>query len=115
MGKNKKHRSGIVFSTNPDHQYEFQSEEDVKTLPPQQQKLKVEIDRKNRKGKEVTVIYGWEGSQDDLKALGKMLKSKCGVGGSVKDNEILIQGNFKQKVYDLLKSNGYSQTKTVGG
>lgn len=115
MGKNKKHRSGIVFSTNKDHEYEYHEEEEMQTLPPQQQQLKVEIDRKNRKGKAVTVVYGWEGSDDDLKALGKMLKSKCGVGGSVKDGEILIQGQFKQKIYDLLKVEGYSQTKMVGG
>jgi len=115
MGKNKKHRSGIVFSTNPDHEYDHFQDEEMETLPPQQQKLKVEIDRKNRKGKAVTVVYNWEGSDDDLKALGKMLKTKCGVGGAVKNGEILIQGQFKQKIYDLLKAEGYSQTKMVGG
>jgi len=115
MGKNKKHRSGIVFSTNPDHEYSHHEDEEMETLPPQQQKLKVEIDRKNRKGKAVTVVYNWEGSDDDLKALGKMLKTKCGVGGAVKNGEILIQGQFKQKIYDLLKAEGYSQTKMVGG
>ena len=115
MGKNKKHRSGIVFSTNSDHEYEYDKDDGKETLPPQQQKLKVEIDRKNRKGKDVTLVYGWEGTDDDLKVLGKMLKSKCGVGGTVKNGEIMIQGNFKQKIYDLLKVDGYSQTKMVGG
>ena len=115
MGKNKKHRSGVVFSTNPDHAYEYDKDEESETLPPQQQKLKVEIDRKNRKGKDVTLVYGWEGTDDDLKVLGKMLKSKCGVGGTVKNGEIMIQGNFKQKIYDLLKVDGYTQTKMVGG
>ncbi|MBT8221161.1 MAG: translation initiation factor [Bacteroidia bacterium] len=113
--KNKKNRAGVVYSTNPDHQYQYQSDEEMDTLPPQQQQLRVEIDRKNRKGKAVTVVYGFEGSTDDLKDLGKMLKTKCGVGGTVKDDEILIQGNFKTKIYDLLKSMGYSQTKMVGG
>jgi translation initiation factor 1 len=82
---------------------------------PNQQKLYVSIDRKQRAGKEVTLVEGYVGSDDDLKELSKMLKSKCGVGGSAKDGEILIQGSFKQKVFDLLIAAGYSQTKQKGG
>jgi len=116
MAKNKKNRRlGVVFSTDPDYQYQQEAEETADTSPKQQQKLRVQIDRKKRRGKEVTLITGFLGSTDDLKALGKFLKSKCGVGGSVKDGEILIQGNHKVKIIDLLKSDGYSQTKGVGG
>jgi len=115
MGKkSKKNRIGVVYSTNPDYDYEHESEA-VETLPNQQQKLRVMIDRKKRKGKEVTLVTGFVGNADDMKTLGKMLKSKCGVGGSAKDGEIIIQGNNKQKVIDLLKKEGYSQTKGVGG
>ncbi|MEM6320121.1 MAG: translation initiation factor [Bacteroidota bacterium] len=111
----KKNRRGVVYSTNPDYDYEYEENEEMETLPNQQQKLRVMIDRKKRKGKEVTLITGFVGTSDDLKDLGKMLKSKCGVGGSAKDGEIIVQGNNKQKVIDLLKREGYSQTKGVGG
>lgn len=112
-GKNK--RSGIVFSTNPDYEYQYQQDEESELLPPQQQRLRVFIDRKQRKGKEVTLVTGFVGPADDLKDLGKLLKSKCGVGGSAKDGEILIQGNQRDKVVDLLLKEGYSQTKKSGG
>jgi translation initiation factor 1 len=114
MAKKQQKIQNVVYSTNPDFSYEFEQEEDIQTLTPQQQRLYVSIDRKQRAGKEVTLIEGFVGSEDDLKELGKILKSKCGVGGSVKDNEILIQGNFKQKIYDLLRKEGYSQTKQKG-
>ena len=115
MGKkSKKNRIGVVYSTNPDYDYDHE-EDNVATLPVQQQKLRVMIDRKQRKGKEVTLITGFIGTEDDLKALGKLLKSKCGVGGSAKNGEIIVQGNNKQKVLDLLKKEGYTQTKGVGG
>ena len=104
----------MVYSTNPNFAYEFEQTDDIQTLPPQQQRLYVSIDRKQRAGKEVTLIEGYVGTEDDIKDLGKILKSKCGVGGSVKDNEILIQGNFKQKIFDLLIKEGYSQTKQKG-
>ena len=116
MGKkNKNRRTGIVFSTNPDHEYEYDNNQEEETMAKSDQKLRVMIDRKKRKGKEVTLVTGFIGQEDDLKALGKLLKSKCGVGGSVKDGEILVQGNNKQKVIDLLIKDGYSQTKGVGG
>ena len=90
----KKEKLNVVYSTNPNFNYEFEEEETIETLPKNQQKLYVSIDRKQRGGKEVTLVEGFVGSEDDLKDLGKMLKSKCGVGGTAKDNEILIQGNF---------------------
>ena len=115
MGKkNKKNRIGVVYSTNPDYEYEHE-EDPVETLPNPQQKLRVMIDRKQRKGKEVTLVTGFVGTEEDLKDLSKLLKSKCGVGGSAKNGEIIVQGNNKQKVIDLLKKEGYSQTKGVGG
>lgn len=106
-----KDRLGMVYSTNPDYQFETASEKEAETLPPQQQKLRVKIDRSHRGGKTVTLITGFIGTEDDLKALGKWLKSKCGVGGSTKDGEILVQGDFKAKVIELLLKEGYTQTK----
>lgn len=114
MAKKQKNIQNVVYSTNPNFSYEYEQEATPDTLVPQQQKLYVSLDRKQRAGKEVTLIEGFIGSDEDLKKLGKILKSKCGVGGSVKDNEILIQGNFKQKIYDLLLKEGYSQTKQKG-
>lgn len=102
---------GFVFSTNPDFEFEVPSSD--ATLAPSAQRLEAHLDKKNRAGKIATVIKGFQGSEDDLKALGKMLKSKCGVGGSVKDNEIIIQGNFRDKLIDILKKEGYV-VKRVG-
>lgn len=110
-----KDRLNVVYSTNPDYIYETtKEEEEVTTLPPQQQKLRVSTDRHQRGGKTVTLIKGFIGTEDDLKELGKYLKGKCGVGGSVKEEEIIIQGDFKTKIVELLKAEGYTQTKTVG-
>ena len=113
--KNKNRRQGIVFSTNPDFEYEHGEEAAAETLSPEKQKLRVFLDRKKRKGKEVTLVTGFVGTEDDLKALGKWLKSKCGVGGSVKDGEILIQGDQRKKVLALLLDDGYRHTKQSGG
>lgn len=111
MKKNDwKDRLNIVYSTNPDFRYDDGTEEE-ETIEKSRQKLRVAIEKKGRGGKTVTVVSGFIGKEDDLKELGKMLKAKCGVGGSVKDGEILIQGEFKQRVVDLLKSEGYSQTR----
>jgi translation initiation factor 1 len=117
MSKNKKPQSGFnfVFSTNADFQSNQEDKTNENTPEPNQQKLRVMIDRKKRKGKSVTLVVGFEGSEDDLKDLGKHLKSKCGVGGSVKDYEIIVQGNQKDKVVKLLLEKGYSQTKGAGG
>lgn len=112
--ENKKKFVNVVYSTNPNFSYETESEEVVETLPNQQQKLYVSIDKKQRAGKEVTLIEGFVGNEEDLKELGKLLKSKCGVGGTVKDGEILIQGNFRDKIVDLLIKEKF-QVKKKGG
>lgn len=109
-----KDRLGVVFSTNRDFNYENESSEEQSTLPPQQQNLKVQLDRKKRAGKSATLVSGFVGTEDDLKSLGKMLKTKCGVGGTVKEGEILIQGDFCNKIIDILKSEGY-KVKRAGG
>ncbi len=106
-----KQRLGLVYSTNPDVVYETNEEPEAETLPPHRQKLRVRIDRRNRGGKTVTLVTGFQGSEADLKELGKQLKAQCGVGGSAKDGEILIQGDFKTRVTELLIKAGYSQTK----
>ena len=110
----KKNKIGVVYSTNPDYEFDFEEKENVETLDPGQQKLRIFIDRKMRKGKEVTIVESFVGSDEDLKDLGKTLKSKCGVGGSVKDGEIIIQGNQKDKVFDLLVKMGYTNSKKKG-
>lgn len=106
-----KDRLNIVYSTNPNFSYETIEEEANETLLKNQQKLRVSIEKKGRGGKTVTLVKGFVGTDNDLKALSKLLKTKCGVGGSVKDTEIIIQGDFKQRLIDLLKAEGYTQTK----
>lgn len=105
-----KSKLGLVYSTNPDFEFE-EYDENKETLPPKQQKLRIAYERKGRGGKAVTLIRGFEGSDDDLKSLGRLLKTKCGVGGSVKDGEILIQGDRREQVKQLLISEGYLNTK----
>ena len=95
-----KQRLNIVYSTNPDMQYETDDVEEEETLPPSKQKLRIMLDKRNRKGKEVTLVTGFVGSDDDLKDLARSLKTKCG--------EILIQGDFRQRVKDLLSAEGYN-------
>ena len=114
MGKDKKKRIDVVYSTNRDFEYEYEEDETQKTLPPEEQLLYVSVDKKRRAGKEVTLVEGFVGMHDDLKDLAKLLKSNCGVGGSAKDGEIIVQGAFKQKIVDILISGGYN-VKTKGG
>jgi translation initiation factor 1 len=113
MANDWKDRLGMVYSTNPDFQYE-KGEEEQNTLPARQQNLRVMLDKKKRKGKAVTLVNGFVGSEKDLKTLGKLLKSKCGVGGTVKDEEILIQGDFCSRVIEILQNEGY-KVKRSGG
>lgn len=112
MAKDWKERLGVVYSTNSDFQFEKEEEETPITLPPQQQKLIVSLDKRNRKGKAVTLVAGFEGSEEDLKTLGKDLKSKCGVGGTVKEGEILIQGDFRDKILSILIAAGYKAKRS---
>lgn len=114
MANDWKERLGTVYSTNPDFQYELNSEQEEDTLEPGKQDLRVQLDRKQRNGKNVTLITGFIGKEDDLKALAKILKTKCGVGGSAKDGEILIQGDFCNKAIEILKSLNY-KVKRSGG
>lgn len=109
-----KDRLNIVYSTNPDFHYQTTDTPPVETPSPAQQHLRVSIDRKHRAGKVVTLVTGFVGNDDDLKSLGRLLKSKCGVGGSAKDGEIILQGDFKQKVTQLLQQAGYTHTKAIG-
>lgn len=113
MGK-KADKFGFVFSTDNDFEFDH-SEEEVSTPDPSEQILRVLIDRKSRKGKTVTLIKGFVGSSEDRDQLCKFLKSKCGVGGSVKDDEIIIQGEKKKRIIELLIAEGYSKTKGAGG
>ncbi len=106
-----KKRLGMVYSTNPDFAYETEEESEQETLPKGEQRLRVSIEKKGRGGKTVTLITGFTGTEADLKELGKWLKGRCGVGGSVKEGEIIVQGDFKTRVIQLLKEEGYTQTK----
>ena len=103
---------GFVFSTNDN--FEYENNNNSKTLEPNEQLLEAHFSNKGRGGKIVTVIKGFEGSDDDLKHLGKLLKQKCGVGGSVKEGEIIIQGNYRDKIMEILKKEGY-KVKRIGG
>jgi len=106
-----KNRINIVYSTNPDFQYQVDEPEERATLPPAKQSLRVMLDKKNRSGKSVTLVTGFVGTQDDLEDLSKELKSKCGVGGSAKNGEVLIQGDFRDKILQLLLQKGYKVKK----
>lgn len=103
----KKKRINVVYSTNPDFNYEYNETSEPETLTPEKQNLRVVLDSKQRGGKTVTLVQGFIGKEDDLKELGKLLKNKCGVGGSIKDGEIIIQGALKDKVLAILKEHHY--------
>jgi translation initiation factor 1 len=113
MAKNKNDRFGIVYSTNPDFEFEA-ADENIETLAENQQRLRIHLDRL-KGNKEATVVRGFVGTDDDLAALAKLLKTHCGVGGAAKDGEVLIQGNQREKVLALLLKEGYTQTKKAGG
>ena len=107
----RKKRIGVVYSTNPDYEYSDDSQEEADTLPKNQQKLRLNMERAGRGGKTVTLVKGFVGSDKDINALCKLLKQKCSVGGSVKDGEIIIQGDHRQRLVEILKKEGYTQTK----
>lgn len=116
MSKKKKskfkNREGVVYSTDPDFNY-FENIPGLQaTLPNEKQNLLVRIDKKHRGGKVVTLVEGFVGAPDDLKELGKLLKAQCGVGGSQKDGEIILQGDLKEKVYEILVKNKYRVKKS---
>ncbi len=105
--KKPKNREGVVYSTDPDFAYQYDTPEEIETLAPQDQKLRVQLDKKARAGKQVTLITGFVGKEDDLVSLAKNLKTLCGVGGSAKDSEIILQGDFRPKVAQFLEKEGY--------
>jgi translation initiation factor 1 len=108
MENNWKNRLGVVFSTNPDFEYQENNVEEAETLPPAKQRLIVGIDRRNRGGKQVTLVTGFVGKEADLKELGRTLKVRCGVGGAAKDGEITVQGDLRDKVTAILQEMGYN-------
>jgi translation initiation factor 1 len=112
--KNKPDNRGFVFSTDPNFRFEEEPESDQNTLPPLQQKLRVRLDTKQRAGKAVTLVTGFIGKEDDLEGLGKKLKNFCGTGGSVKDGEVIIQGDQREKVMQWLLKNDYKNSKKAG-
>lgn len=111
--KNKPDSQGFVYSTDPNFHFENNDDEQQETLPAAQQKLKIRLDTKHRAGKIVTLIEGFTGTTDDLEKLGKSLKNYCGTGGSAKDNEIIVQGDHRDKVLQWLLKNGYSNSKKI--
>ncbi len=108
-----KKRLGVMYSTNPDFHYDMGKEESAETLLKEKQLLRISLDKRNRGGKAVTLITGFVGSDEDLQALGKTLKVKCGVGGSVKDGEIIVQGDFRNKILELLHKEGYAKARII--
>jgi len=108
-----KKRLDIVYSTNPDYHYQKEEEEPEATLPKDKQLLRVSLDKRNRKGKAVTLVTGFRGSEEELQELGKLLKMRCGVGGSAKEGEIIVQGDHRTKVLDILQKEGYAKSRII--
>lgn len=108
-----KDRLGVMYSTNPDFEYDKGNEIEEDTLPKEKQLLRILLDKRNRGGKAVTLVTGFRGTTDDLTALGKFLKVKCGVGGSAKDGEIIVQGDLRQKVLEILQKEGYVKSRII--
>lgn len=108
-----KDRLGVMYSTNPDFKYNTEDEAEEDTLPKEKQLLRISLDKRNRGGKAVTLITGFRGTTEDLTALGKFLKVKCGVGGSAKDGEIIVQGDVRQKVLEILQKEGYVKSRVI--
>lgn len=110
---NWKDRLGVMYSTNPDFQYDKEETEEESTIPKEKQLLRISLDKRNRGGKAVTLVTGFRGTVDDLTALGKFLKVKCGVGGSAKDGEIIVQGDLRPKVLEVLQKEGYVKSRII--
>lgn len=110
---NWKEHLNIVYSTNPDFQYETDETGELETSPKEKQNLRISLDKRNRSGKKVTLITGFTGKDKDLQDLGKQLKVKCGAGGSAKDGEIIIQGDFREKICEILLKAGYQKSKII--
>ncbi|MBF6598788.1 MAG: translation initiation factor [Fermentimonas sp.] len=108
-----KKKLDIVYSTNPDYHFNDDSDNNIETLAEGKQQLRISLDKRNRKGKSVTLITGFSGNEEDLITLGKLLKTKCGVGGSTKDGDIIIQGDHRNKVLDILQKEGYVKSRII--
>lgn len=108
-----KDRLGVMYSTNPNFQYDTGEEEEEETLPKEKQQLRISLDKRNRGGKIVTLVTGFVGKTVDLEVLGKFLKVKCGVGGSAKEGEIIVQGDFRSKILEILQKEGYTKSRII--
>ena len=113
--KDWKEKLSFVYSTNPNYTPETEETEKIESIPSNKQVLRVRLEKKNRGGKSVSIISGYVGTEEELKELGKIIKNKCGVGGTVKDGEILIQGDFRDRILNLLQEMGYNNVKKAGG
>lgn len=108
-----KDRLGVMYSTDPNFQYDTREEEEEETLPKEKQQLRISLDKRNRGGKMVTLVTGFVGKTVDLEVLGKFLKVKCGVGGSAKEGEIIVQGDFRSKILEILQKEGYTKSRII--